>query len=189
MPRVKKYPEWVHDLCPEGHSVKMKDGNYYLYKTTSIYRPGKSPLPKSEYVGRITESGIIPAKSKKVKVGSSPEVYEYGFSYFLEKYAYAEFRKHFDTDERAWGTFLLIISKHSRRSYLTYGKQLKDAEELHVCICSKEKLLESITGITITDLYCLKDIYIITDGRYRTISKVETEAAALLEKLGVDIHA
>ena len=189
MPRVKKYPDWVRDLCPAGHTVKYANGKYYLYKTVCRYRPGKSPYPENTYVGRITEEGIIYSKRKKVDTTSAPRVLEYGFSYVLRKLAFEDFRKGFDTDANAESAFLLLLKKHSERSYEVYGKKLARPEDLHICLNCREKAIEKNIGMKIEELYPLRNVYQIISADYTVISEIEPEAEKLIQKLGVTIDA
>ena len=74
--------EWVDRILKEERrrrnvplEVKRLNGNYYLYHSTSKYdRKVHGPRKVSEYIGRITESGVVEAHR------SSRSVYEYGNS-------------------------------------------------------------------------------------------------------------
>ena len=74
--------EWVDRILKEEKrrrniplEVKRLNGNYYLYHSTSKYdREVHGPRKVSEYIGRITESGVVEAHR------SSRSVYEYGNS-------------------------------------------------------------------------------------------------------------
>ena len=71
--------EWVDRILKEEKrrrniplEVKRLNGNYYLYHSTSKYdREVHGPRKVSEYIGRITESGVVEAHR------SSRSVYEY----------------------------------------------------------------------------------------------------------------
>ena len=54
------YPEWVEKQHKKGTSIKVINGNYYLYKVTSK-RVKEKPYPVSiqQYLGRITKKGLI----------------------------------------------------------------------------------------------------------------------------------
>ncbi|MDG7052103.1 MAG: IS1634 family transposase, partial [Nitrososphaerota archaeon] len=55
--------------------IKRLNGNYYLYHSTSRYdRDRHGPKKVSEYIGRITENGVVEANH------NVREVYEYGNS-------------------------------------------------------------------------------------------------------------
>lgn len=64
---MSKYelPEWVIKYKEKGTTIKVRNGNYYLYKTQSIYDNKKknNHYTKDTYMGRITEeNGFIPSK-------------------------------------------------------------------------------------------------------------------------------
>lgn len=189
MPRTKKYPDWVTSQRPAGHSIKEKDGKYYLYKAVSVYRSGRNPSVKNEYVGVITKDGIVYSKRKKVDVSSAPKVVEYGFSYVLRELAFDRFAQSFESEEAAENVFRLILKRHSQRSYLVHGETLPDPARLHVNVSCREKSLEKLIGMPLTDLYPLRGIFLVTAPGYKAISEIEPEADELLKKLGVRLHA
>ena len=61
------YPEWVEKHRRKGTNISCIRGKYYLYACTSKYDPVKKRARKitGEYLGRITEDGLIPPKKKK----------------------------------------------------------------------------------------------------------------------------
>ena len=74
--------DWVKGVYEEERKrrgipleIKRLNGNYYLYHSTSKYdRDRHGPKKVSEYIGRITEKGVVEA-NRNVR-----EVYEYGNS-------------------------------------------------------------------------------------------------------------
>lgn len=66
---MKKYdiPKWVEIYKEKGKTIKVKNGNYYLYDSKCIYDKAKKNkhYTKDIYLGRITEeNGLIPKKTK-----------------------------------------------------------------------------------------------------------------------------
>ena len=65
-------PEWVQKYREAGTTIKTIGGNYYLYRVTSKRVPGKkNPVSIQEYLGKITEEGIIDAR-KRIHLISTP---------------------------------------------------------------------------------------------------------------------
>ena len=64
------YPEWVEKQRRKGTNISCIRGKYYLYACTSKYDPIKKRARKitGEYLGRITEDGLIPPKRKKNEI-------------------------------------------------------------------------------------------------------------------------
>lgn len=56
------YPEWVSKYQTHGMTIKIINGNYYLYSSTSKYVKGGKPKSIQKYIGRITEDGLIEPK-------------------------------------------------------------------------------------------------------------------------------
>lgn len=75
---MKKLPDWVLKHKEKGTNIIIKNNNYYLYRVHSERRPDKKYplLITDEYLGRITEQGIISPKQKISKIF----VKEYGLS-------------------------------------------------------------------------------------------------------------
>lgn len=187
MPRARKYPQWVHDQCPKGHTVKEKDGKYYLYKTTSQYRPGKCPLPKSTYVGRITPEGIIYSSKKRIDMSQRPQWYEYGFSKACYQLAYPVLLRTFENEQKTKEVVLSIIRKYSPRSYLLKGIELP--EKMGVCLSNQEQKIEKMAGTSMSELLTLKDILLIETSKKPIITSATPEQEALLERLEVNLDA
>ena len=92
--------EWVSRILNDERrkrniplEIKKLNGNYYLYHSTSKYnKETHGPKKVSEYIGRITESGLIEAHH------STRSVYEYGNSqlvYSLSSDIIKELKRHF----------------------------------------------------------------------------------------------
>ncbi|MGC9294898.1 MAG: IS1634-like element ISFac6 family transposase, partial [Thermoplasmata archaeon] len=92
--------EWITNVLREEKrkrniplEVKQLNGNYYLYHSTSRYdRTRHGPRKVSEYIGRITEKGVM--ESHHVE----RTVYEYGNSqlvYSLSGEIIQALRRHF----------------------------------------------------------------------------------------------
>ena len=79
---MSKLPDWVLKHKVKGTDVITKNGNYYLYRVHSERRPDKTypVLVTDEYLGVITEDGLIPRKQRIDDI----IVKEYGLSkYFI----------------------------------------------------------------------------------------------------------
>ena len=96
------YPEWVEKYRQKGTNISCIRGKYYLYACTSKYDPEKKRAKKitGEYLGRITEEGLIPPKKRRTE-GIEPQgisIKEYGASkalYEIGSDLYAMLKKHF----------------------------------------------------------------------------------------------
>ena len=107
--------EWVLRILTEERrkrniplEIKKLNGNYYLYHSTSRYdKETHGPKKVSEYIGRITESGVVEAHH------STRSVYEYGNSqlvYSLSSDILKALRKHFpDTWESLYAMSLVRL--------------------------------------------------------------------------------
>ncbi len=98
---IMAYPEWVEKYRQKGTNISCIRGKYYLYACTSKYDPEKKRARKitGEYLGRITEEGLIPPKKKQVATEqNSVSVKEYGASKValdIGKDIYEALKKHF----------------------------------------------------------------------------------------------
>ena len=79
------YPEWVEKQRRPGTNISCIRGKYYLYEVTSIWNKEKGRAQKKtgQYLGRITEDGLIPPREKKSIVSEVIATREYGASSFL----------------------------------------------------------------------------------------------------------
>lgn len=180
------YPEWVYQYRTKGTSIKKVGENYYLYRTSSKRVPEKSyPVVKSEYIGVITENGVIMSEKKKLNT-NTPKVYEYGFSYVLNELAYERFRSEYAYKEDSRYAFLQILKKHSVNSW--FLQEAAEPRDLHLNVSLQEKKIEKIIGRKISELNVLKYIYAIVMDQRVIISEISPEAQALLEELEVELH-
>ena len=98
------YPEWVEKYRQKGTNISCIRGKYYLYACSSKYDPEKKRAKKitGEYLGRITEDGLIPPKRKQVELGDKEvSIKEYGASKAVSELGsdiYAMLKKHFPKD-------------------------------------------------------------------------------------------
>ena len=98
------YPEWVEKYRKKGTNISCIRGKYYLYACTSKYDPEKKRAKKitGEYLGRITEEGLIPPKRKQVEISDKEvSIKEYGASKVVSELGsdiYAMLKKHFPKD-------------------------------------------------------------------------------------------
>lgn len=60
------FPDWVEKYRTKGKAINHVNGKYYLYEVHSERVKGTSKVRKinDKYLGRITEDGLIPPKSK-----------------------------------------------------------------------------------------------------------------------------
>jgi hypothetical protein len=60
------FPDWVEKYRTKGKAINHVNGKYYLYEVHSERVKGTSIVKKinDKYLGRITEDGLIPPKSK-----------------------------------------------------------------------------------------------------------------------------
>ena len=95
------YPEWVEKYRQKGTNISCIRGKYYLYACTSKYDPEKKRAKKitGEYLGRITEDGLIPPKRKRNEVQLQKVcIKEYGASKAVSMLGtdiYDALKKHF----------------------------------------------------------------------------------------------
>ena len=95
------YPEWVEKYRQKGTNISCIRGKYYLYACTSKYDPEKKRAKKitGEYLGRITEEGLIPPKRKQREASlQKVSIKEYGASKAVSVLGtdiYSALKKHF----------------------------------------------------------------------------------------------
>lgn len=98
------YPEWVEKYRQAGTNISCIRGKYYLYACTSKYDPEKKRAKKitGEYLGRITEEGLIPPKRKQIEISDQEvSIKEYGASKVVSELGadiYSSLKKHFPED-------------------------------------------------------------------------------------------
>lgn len=76
------YPDWVLKHKTKGTYINKSGNNYYLYSAHSERVKGTKKVKRifDEYLGKITEEGLIPPKEK---VKDSVFIYEYGLSFTI----------------------------------------------------------------------------------------------------------
>ena len=79
------YPDWVLRHKTKGTNISCIKGKYYLYSVTSRWdkEKGRSQKITTGYLGRITEDGLIPPKSRIDTEKPKITVKEYGATRFL----------------------------------------------------------------------------------------------------------
>ena len=79
------YPNWVNKHKQKGTNISCINGRYYLYAVSSVWNKDKGRAQKitKEYLGRITEDGLIAPKSKAARIETPVAVKEYGASAVL----------------------------------------------------------------------------------------------------------
>ena len=179
------YPEWIKPHRKRGTTVKKVGNSYYLYKTKSVRVPGKkNPQPQSEYIGIITEDGVIPSSVKKLQT-DCVRVYEYGFSYVLRQKVLKRIACSEEERNREEEIFLCWIRQYSPTSYLLRNRELPAKEELSVSFSVRGKKYERLGGIKVEELLALQQIYLVEIGAKEMISERTEEQKKLLQKLEV----
>ena len=61
------YPEWVEKHRSKNREIKKIGDNYYLYKRSTVYDPAtkRSRKVSGEYIGKITENGIVKVRKRQ----------------------------------------------------------------------------------------------------------------------------
>ena len=79
------YPDWVLKHKKKGTNISCISGRYYLYAVSSVWNKEKGRAQKitNEYLGRITEDGLIPSKKRTIKAETPVTVKESGASSVL----------------------------------------------------------------------------------------------------------
>ena len=79
------HPEWVTKHKQKGTNISHINGKYYLYAVTSTWNKDKKRAQKitKQYLGRITEQGLTPPKTKPPKLQTPPTIKEYGATHTL----------------------------------------------------------------------------------------------------------
>jgi transposase len=73
---MNKYPDWVMVCKKPNTEIKKKDGRFYLYEVGSIWNSDKKRAQKisGQYLGRITESGLVCKHRNYVKKPALAEI-------------------------------------------------------------------------------------------------------------------
>ena len=179
---MARYPEWINPYRKRGTTVKKVGHSYYLYKTKSVRVPGKkNPQPQSEYIGTITESGVITSTVKKLQT-DIVRVYEYGFSHTLKQLILEKILQKEKKSSQEEDIFLHWVKQYSPTSYLLRNRVLPKREELHVNFSIQEKKYERISGVKVEELLGLQQIYLVEIGKKEMISEINEEQKKLLQK-------
>ena len=191
MNRAKKkvYPDWIQKHIKDGMTVKVIGGKYYLYrrKTSRRIEGRKNPQPEYEYLGIITEDGLIPPRKRCLDI-SGIIIREFGFSYALEK-ACPDSWKSIQGKQWQEKLMAIIISK-SRNSYiLDTCEHVKTANELHMqlgtMVSSLGRKLSETYHITLEEVQSLDTVYLVNmNGKY-VISRIDNSQQSILDRLGV----
>lgn len=172
------YPEWVEKYRQKGTNISCIRGKYYLYACSSKYDPVKKRAKKitGEYLGRITEDGLIPPKRKKDRI-DSVTVKEFGASNSaveLGSDIYDALKKHFpkETDRLFSLALLRLIEKCPfkrieeayRNSYLSelYGELSLSSASLSTFLKEFGKNRTAI--VDFLKEFIASDEYVLFDG-------------------------
>ena len=174
------YPDWVEKHRQKGTNISCIRGKYYLYACTSKYDPEKKRARKitGEYLGRITEEGLIPPKKKQPENDiRNVSVKEYGASRVVSGIGsdiYAALKKHFPKEADrlfAIAALRLIekcpfkrISEAYDNSYLSelYGKLALSGASLSGFLKEFGRNRERIVAF-LKEFIC-RDEYVLFDG-------------------------
>ena len=113
------YPDWVEKFRQKGTNISCIRGKFYLYACSSVYDREKKRAKKitGEYLGRITEDGLIPPKRKQPQQATdSISIKEYGASETVSQFGEdicQHLRKHFlkDADKIFVIALLRVLEK------------------------------------------------------------------------------
>ena len=69
----KNYPEWVIKQKIKGTAIEKRGENYYLSRVHSVWdkKTGRPKKITDEYLGKITQSGLLAPKHKRIQVDIS----------------------------------------------------------------------------------------------------------------------
>jgi len=184
---MSAYPDWVNQHKKKGTTVKKVGDSYYLYKSTSKRVPGKKyPQPVQQYLGIITQEGLVTTNIRKVST-ETVKVYEAGFSFALSKIVPTKFKKDIGDETKANYAFLNIVKQFSPESYLLRGIDVPSMEELSMSLCTQSKKFERLAGIEFKSLRPLMKIYLVETKECDMISVATPEMKELMAGLGVNI--
>jgi hypothetical protein len=185
---MSAYPDWVNQHKTKETTVKKVGDSYYLYKSTSKRVPGKKyPQPIQQYLGIITEGGLVTTNIRKVST-ETVYVYEAGFSFALSEIIPPKFKKDIGDETKANYAFLNIVKQFSPESYLLRGVDLPGMDELGMSLCSQTKKFERLAGVSFKSLRPLMRIYLVETKECDMISAATPEMKELMASLGVNIN-
>ncbi len=80
---MHRFPDWVLKRKEKGTMVAVRNGNYYLYRVTSVWdrEKGRPKKLTGEYLGRITPEGLV--KPKHVRMTEGITVKEFGATEYV----------------------------------------------------------------------------------------------------------
>ena len=192
--RTKKtdYPEWIQKHRKEGTTVKNIRGKYYLYRrvTSKRVEGKKNPQPIYEFLGTITEEGLIPPQKRRLDI-SDVIVRELGFTYALMNVCPISWK---EIQGEKWEEKLkAIVVSRSKNSYiLDTSDHIKSAEELRMqlgtVVSSLGRKLSDALHVSLDELQSLDTIYLVkTDGKY-FVSRVSEVQQAVLDRIGIHLE-
>ena len=177
-----KIPSEILEHKPPQTTITVKDGIYYLYKTTSRRVPGmKNPQATKTYIGTIDEFGINYGKTK-----INPQdllVYEYGFSMFVylicnkTKTRLKKYFKNFDE------IFKYLIARLSFNSIFDNPSFIEANININYWLGHLENEIKELNE----QLESLKKVYIIISESKEFIVYMDKEAKNILKKHGVKL--
>jgi transposase len=87
--RTMKYPDWVLKHKTKNTEIRLIGKNYYLYKTSHEWDKEKKQSKKitGDYLGKITEEGIVNLKNKQLANIENITIKEFGASKFISTQA------------------------------------------------------------------------------------------------------
>ena len=186
------YPDWVQEQKTIGTTVKKVGNNYYLYKHSSKWVPGKkNPVPVDTYIGKITPAGIERSSSRKIDTTDTEvTVKEYGFSRLVELLCPVGWKEPLGKD---WQKVLdFIIVRESPESYITQIRKVPESLDPHVQLGAQKAALQRRIkkeyGVEFKELRLLSTVYTVRIAGKNLISKISDEQEKLLKKLGLELE-
>ena len=184
-----EYPEWIQKHRKEGTTVKNIRGKYYLYRrvTSKRVEGKKNPQPVYEFLGTITEEGIVPPQKRRLDI-NNVIVRELGFTYALMN-ACPETWKEIQGEKWEEKLKAIVISRSKNSYILDTSDHIKSAEELRMqlgtMVSSLGRKLSDTLHVSLDELQSLDTIYLVkTDGKY-FVSVVNEAQQAVLDKIGI----
>jgi hypothetical protein len=144
----------------------------------------KNPQPVQKFIGTITPDGLVQSMVRKIST-DPVKVYEYGFSFALERIMPTRFWTDFHDPVKAHNVFLLIVERFSPRSYLLRDVLLPSKEDLSVCIDAQIRKCERLCGFTFDLLIPLMHWYLVSTKEQDMLSEKSEEMELILKKIGV----
>ena len=124
--RKELLPSWAQQYKKTGYDVRVKKGQYILFKISSKRVKGKKyPQPIQEYIGIITENDGLIEKKRKISEYQQGETLEYGLSHYIfSRYRRAIQRSLFNTTGEIATSIIILgiiqfIYGHINSDYLS----------------------------------------------------------------------